>query len=201
MTGAQLPSDLPAVCEGSGGHRVVLDCCAQALCDRDGYRRERPAESDAADLFRQVRNCNMLTMDTPWPLDLAAKLSDQTLAVMCGVTGLGKPVVARSDWYRCRADGPPHAAVVQYRAVNATEANLVITETLRRESPLFCTVLERIAALPRSKWNVVTDAAQQASATTLNSRDDVRSFLCRVRRVSHSGPGVLGGKYLPVRQA
>jgi hypothetical protein len=172
---------------------VVVDCCSQAVESREGYdvRRFDAAGPNRLQLFQRA---GMVLMDRTWLADGQASPCDQTLAALCAVVSLGKPVLGRSQWPLCQPHGPPEGSLVRYDAVVAKgKHNLVLSNSLRQESPMFASILRQCAGVPGSKWHVRENPME--GTIELNSREAVRDFLLRVRRVLQHQRGLLGGKY------
>ena len=83
---------------------------------------------------------------------------------------------------------------MRYDAVVAKgKHNLVMSNSLRQECPMFASILRQCAGVPGSKWHVRENPME--GTIELNSREAVRDFLFRVRRVLQHHRGLLGGKY------
>ena len=179
---------------------AVLNCCKDPLDAREGYNVSNlDVRSAPGELVAAVRRSDVLVFDSPWAVDQLHKLSDIFTSVYLIVFALGRAVLPRSSWSRCPPGGPPPSSLVHFRSTYTNQQHIAITDAFATKHALLCKVLESIAQMPSSKWS--TSRASDAQGTRMSSLADARAFLISVRRVEHSGGGLLGGQYFSERSA
>jgi hypothetical protein len=197
---AALQPGVPVVEARPGRRIVVMSCCREPLPARNGYQIvDLDVRSTPDSLLSAVKRSDVLALDSPWALDQVPTLSDKMVALFFIIIALGKVVIPRNSWGRCRLEGPPPEAVVQFRPVyNIIKSEIVLTPTFAQKHALLNKIAELIARLPGSKWAIANTIAAQS--VRFESVSDVRSFLFRARRVHHNSRGLLGGKYFDGRE-
>jgi hypothetical protein len=195
LSGAQLPSDAPAVSPGPGGRISVLTCVREPVPDRDGYRvTSLELRCSGVVLVRSIKEAGMVLLDSPWAVDQVPQLSEFLTAVTLAVVALGKPVLPRSRWSSCSPAGPAAAAVMQFRSIFKDVQNVMMTDKFRRDNPWLASVVGEISKLPGSKWKL-SQSLDGIQGTCLDARQDARNFVLSARRVRHRGGGLMGGSY------
>ena len=196
ITGHQLPASVESrlVKKPPGGSITVLDSCKEPAPVRDGFVLSRPAVA-AGSLLQQVRSgVQVVLMDSPWQCDnLSQCTGEGVLAVSFLAVALGKPTLSLAEYLHCSSHGPQNRALVMYRPVyRTTKLSINFSDGFQRESPLLHDLIRRIVQMKESLWEVTGEA--EGADARLKTRQDVRALLFQIRRASHAGGGVLGGK-------
>ena len=150
LRGVQLPGASSGVTVPTSGS--VVDAASEAVTPQPGYSVSR-AETSAGSLLRQMLRARIVVVDSTCLLDRIVKLSDRGLTLEFLVVALGKCVLDRRAFSRCRHGMTPKDGVVHYTAVSCQNAcKLRATDALRQESPLLYEVIGLVARMPKSVW-------------------------------------------------